>query len=248
MKKGAVGIGIASIAALIGAPAFAADMAVKARPQVSVVAARWTGFYGGFNAGAAWASTQFGWNSPGPAAAILADSMATLHPAGFAGGGQIGYNYQINSLVLGAEADIDYTDLSASRQVPTPPFANQVNEAFTSHWLATFRGRLGYSTDRILIYATGGLALAQTKLYDALGFNAETASTDRTKAGWTAGGGVEWAVDPKWSVKAEYLYVDLGSVNFSQLTDAAGVAIDTGIFGHKMRENIARVGLNYRLN
>jgi outer membrane immunogenic protein len=121
------------------------------------------------------------------------------------------------------------------------------HEDFHSRWLATFRGRLGWVVNPILlIYGTGGLAVAQVGTTDSVvasstSFNTVSASTTRT--GWTVGGGVEWMFVPRWSVKAEYLYVDLGSFSTTSVlsTDPRG----TIVHDHHLTENIARVGLNY---
>src|SRR6185312_12047858 len=91
--------------------------------------------------------------------------------------------------------------------------------SFKSDWLVTLRPRLGYAFDRLLLYATGGLAIANQKFSQSIvQLNTpfvETGAVSRTSTGWTAGAGAEYALDNRWSLKAEYLYVDLGSVSFS---------------------------------
>jgi outer membrane immunogenic protein len=142
------------------------------------------------------------------------------------------------------------------------------NVTHTIDWFGTVRGRVGYAAGPALFYVTGGLAYGEversgnvagitTSVFApgtafnnfAGGYNASS-----TKTGWTVGGGVEGKIWTNWSVKAEYLYVDLGSTTDSFNTvygpggfPATGIAAtrtDTAIY----RDNIFRVGLNYHFN
>jgi outer membrane immunogenic protein len=70
-----------------------------------------------------------------------------------------------------------------------------------------------------------------------------TVSGSETRAGWTVGGGVEWMFAPRWSVKAEYLYVDLGTFSTTSADSLAPIA--TIVHDNRLRENIARLGVNY---
>jgi outer membrane immunogenic protein len=241
-------VALFAISTLIGTSAWAADMAVKAPPAPSDAPTySRTGFYAGLNAGAAWGSSQNAWTvSPFfDAPAIPADATTTLRVSGFTGGGQAGYNYQVNNLVWGLEGDIGYTNLNVHRTTSTPPFLNQVDENYANDWLATFRGRLGVSPiDPLLLYATGGLSVAQIKLYDAQNFNATSNTSNSTRTGWTVGGGAEWPFAQNWTAKAEYLFVDLGTVTFNNL--AAAGFIQPGTYSHRLNENIVRAGINYR--
>ena len=104
-----------------------------------------------------------------------------------------------------------------------------------------------------MIYATGGLAIANVKFADAAAFpvsnrqvplpSINAASSDDTRTGWTAGGGVEWMFAPKWSLKVEGLYVDLGNVNFISSNSLAPAA--TIAHHHTLTETIARAGINW---
>jgi outer membrane immunogenic protein len=249
MKRTAVG-GLAIAALLIAAhfgTANAADMPTKAPVYDPAPAISWTGFYAGINVGAGWASSTESWTVPFFNAAITNAAATTLRPSGAIGGLQLGYNYQIQSIVLGAEADFDETDIGTQRQVPTPPFVNQVNENFSSHWLGTLRARLGIASDRLLFFGTGGLAVARVQLYDGVGFNTSSNSTDQTRSGWVVGGGAEWAFSRQWSLKSEYLYVNLGTITFNSLNSSI-FGPTPGLFSHRIDEQIARVGLNYRFN
>jgi outer membrane immunogenic protein len=122
----------------------------------------------------------------------------------------------------------------------------------TSRWLATFRGRLGVAFDRVLFYGTGGLPVGKVSysdfiLYVSPGGATNAAAASQTRTGWTADGGVEWALTSNWSVKAEYLYVDLGTTSYvSNNSIPAVFSTVNWTYSHHFTKNIARVGLNYR--
>jgi outer membrane immunogenic protein len=193
---------------------------------------------------------------------------------GFIGGGQIGYNYQFyNSWVAGLEADIQGIATSNStigvftvtpRTPFFPPDAVDTN-IFTSRklsYIGTVRGRIGFLvTPTLLAYGTGGLAYGGIKSTTGIFgqedpntgsnpfFGAGFAST--TQIGWTAGGGVEWMFLPNWSVKAEYLYYNLGSVTYnigplsSNLTTGATSFVNTAAARTHFNGNIVRAGIDY---
>jgi outer membrane immunogenic protein len=186
----------------------------------------WTGFYIGANAGYGWgnADTQF---EPQPNPVSFGGvEPTTLQPeseAGVIGGGQIGYNYQWNRFVLGAEADFQGSDVSGTKVVS--PIINVIGRSdgpgtfLEAHektdWFGTVRLRIGFTPFcRLLLYGTGGLAYGHVNYAATSDFSAippaRIASFDKIKAGWTAGGGFEYALTQRWSVKVEYLYYDLG--------------------------------------
>jgi outer membrane immunogenic protein len=117
--------------------------------------------------------------------------------SGILGGGQLGYNYQLGPLfVLGVETDFQGTSFGGGDSGPFgfgPPGRSRGVD-----WFGTARGRVGFTPldPHVLIYGTGGFAYGDDGL--------------RMRDGWTAGGGVEWAFAPRWSVKGEYLYTDFG--------------------------------------
>lgn len=154
-------------------------------------------------------------------------------------------------LVFGIEGDLQYTGLSGSRSggalVP-PGIFDSFTQPVESKWLGTLRGRLGVAFGSWLPYVTGGLAAGRVS-YSDFGFfpflpSSNSASAAETRVGWTAGGGVEWKFAPRWSVKAEYLYVDLGSTSYTSLNSSVGADASI-IHNHHLTENIARIGLNY---
>ena len=274
-----------ALSAVFGVSAVsAADLAVKA-PVAPVVAPAysWAGFYIGGNVGYSWgraasnlnadpvtvnlnALTPF--NTPGFA------GSDTLTPKGAIGGGQIGYNWQTSpNWVFGVEADLQASGEKASRSFsnpfsftappPNPPFPvagiATMDYAADITWFGTVRGRVGYALDRVMLYATGGLAYGGVKLAGTntvngtvagLPFMAVTAiGHSQVNAGWTVGAGIEGALGDRWSWKAEYLYLNLGSMNdpdiLLQVISASGGRVTTHT---DYTDNIARVGLSYRLN
>lgn len=198
---------------------FAADMA---RPAPRAYPAKapayqpydWSGFYGGLNAGYGWGSSKF-----------TTDGSNTS-PEGALLGGTIGYNYQWGQTVFGVESDFDWNDARGSTACTLGAGTCRTK----SDWLGTTRLRLGYAADRFMPYITGGAAYGNIKA-DVPGLGSDS----DTKLGWTVGAGAEYAFTPNWSVKAEYLYVDLGKFNCT----ACGSNV-------KFNENIVRTGLNYK--
>jgi len=175
-----------ALSTALGTAAQAADLPVRSAPPAPVVAAAavftWTGFYVGVNAG-------YGWNANDDD--VVIPGVGTFEAddeGGFVGGGQIGYNHQIGSFVLGAEADIQYADIGGDND-----FDGILNgdDGDDESWFGTVRARAGVAFDRALIYATGGFAFAD----------------DAT--GWTVGGGLEYAFTNNLSAKVEGLYVNL---------------------------------------
>jgi outer membrane immunogenic protein len=220
MRRHSLGFAIACVMSVaVTSAASAADLPRKAAPySPSYYAPTWSGFYAGVNAGYGWASYDTSTGS---------DKMK-----GFIGGGQLGYNWQISSFVLGVEGDFQYSGQKRSETAVIGGITITGDEKV--QWFGTARGRVGYAFDSVMIYATGGAAWSNLKASaSALGL---TVSTDTTKMGWTAGGGVEWMFLPRWSVKAEYLYIDSGSTDLT----VAGVTVSG-----KLKDQVARLGVNY---
>jgi outer membrane immunogenic protein len=118
-------------------------------------------------------------------------------------------------------------------------------------FFGTVRGRLGYVFDRTLVYATGGFAFGDVNntvnFFGPAGQLQFTGSTDNVETGYTVGGGIEHAFAPNWSVKAEYLFYDLGrnTVNVAVVPGSGGGG--TGYNSTFSNEgHIARIGLNYK--
>lgn len=189
----------------------------------------WSGFYAGVNAGAAINNTDIEneFISNRQRVDVLQHNL-TSDQTVFTGGGMLGYNHQIDRVVLGVEADFSYLGFSednSKRVVRTfeefPGFEVRTKNdlSFEANWFGTIRGRLGYAFDNVLIYGTAGAAyghLSAEQSYTACAINCLDlldGSESVVNWGWTAGGGVEVGFD-RWSLGAEYLFVDLGSADW----------------------------------
>jgi outer membrane immunogenic protein len=247
--------GAISVALVATFPANAADVpdAAPLRAIAPLSADRWTGLYAGANLGGVWGNDAVSWTAPGlgfnsfATADVNASSPGHIRAAGFTGGGQVGYNYQIQSIVLGAEADLGYAGISGSRSFISIVYHNPYDQSVDSNWLATFRGRLGFVNGTWFGYVTGGLAVANVSSTDRFigehGVGPVNGSADQVRAGWTAGVGVEWAFAPQWTAKLEYLYVDLATASDVAVGTVNGAVIN---HDHSLTENVVRVGVNFR--
>ncbi|MDE2577976.1 MAG: porin family protein [Hyphomicrobiales bacterium] len=217
--------------------AFAADLPSRrtaVAPYMPVAVApvfTWTGAYVGLNGGGWLNSSRFalgGYNQGG--GALI--------------GGTLGYNWQMNNFVFGVETDLDYrTKSNVGSFWPT-----QTRDGL----FGTLRGRAGLAFNNFMIYGTGGLAygtptapntfFAPAAIFGANAFGARVGNSPLS-VGWTAGVGVEAALDQNWSVKAEYLYADLGSKQQSYLLSTAP---GWAVVNHDTRMHTVRAGLNYR--
>jgi outer membrane immunogenic protein len=127
--------------------------------------------------------------------------------------------------------------------------------------LGTLRGRVGYAFDRVLLYATGGLAYGRTELNtsitDVVGGRwcgpaglCAAASSSQWQTGWAAGAGLDWAFAPQWSLRGEYLHYDLGSRNQKQFDPQFNPAFPVPVFNSSaaFRGDIVRAAVNFKLN
>jgi outer membrane immunogenic protein len=256
--------------ALSAASASAADLSPRTYTKAPAMVAynNWTGFYLGLNAGGAWTdsnvttSTVFsptGYFANTSPAAIAAVGNQNINRAGFTGGLTAGYNWQVDRAVLGVETDFNYFGVKGSSTgtgIYPCCVANSftVNTSESSNWLWTLRGRAGFLvTPALLLYGTGGLAVADVKasylFTDNFAAATESAAVSSTRYGWTAGVGGEYALMNGWSIKAEYLHVDLGraSTTSTNLTTAGG-PFPVNVFTHtvNLTSDIGRVGINYK--
>ena len=282
-------LGIAAVAGsalLTGiVTASAADMAVKAPPMAPPPAFSWTGFYIGANIGGAWTpsngGSDFGPLFPPfavlppitPVFTVIPGQLASLAgsgtQSGVIGGGQIGYNWQVNQVVLGVEADAVSTGLkgstaSASRSFGPPILPVTVTQTVTVDfgaidWMATFRGRAGFAADRALFYVTGGAAVTRiggstTTVINGPGIGLPAGSFSATNGGaatlwgWTVGAGVEWAFSNNWSVAGEYRHTDFGNRGTTfTVPNGLGSVFATGTSSSRLTVDQATARLNYRL-
>jgi outer membrane immunogenic protein len=234
----------ASILLTIGGTAFAADLPLAPPPPPPSPIVSWSGFYLGVNAGGVSGTSDNNYSiAGGPAFASLDNPLA-----GAVGGAQLGYNWQFWRIVYGLETD--FQGSSARDSITTPCLPALCGLPLTASygqelpWFGTVRGRVGFTSAGWLLYATGGYAYGRLDTNASATAGAATASlsTHDNLSGWTVGGGIEVEVAPRWSVKAEYLYVDLGRASHSWVFPGV-VTVNDSVH---VTENVMRAGLNFR--
>jgi len=210
-------------------PASAADLKVPAKAPAAIVAPPdvWTGLYGGVNLGYGWDTSAF------PINAFPTTIDFAAQPQGVVGGIQIGYGMHSGILYAGLETDIQGAALRGSAAMPGLLTVNG-----NMDWFGTVRARLGLVLfNDLLVYGTGGFAYGNVS--DSFSFSGGPSATGgATQTGWVVGAGVEHALAPGWTIKAEYLRVDLGTVT---ATDPVTSITLTPTF----QADIVRAGVNY---
>jgi opacity protein-like surface antigen/outer membrane receptor protein involved in Fe transport len=176
----------------------------------------WTGFYFGADGGFAWQRATV---------TLTTASGAVLTPYGYSGTGPfagsfVGGNYQFNRFVLGVEGDWQWSNLTGSNQtlaplgatgvLPSGPFAVST----TTKDYGSIRGRLGVAFDRFLVFGTGGWTTGNPSTAFALTGAAPFVTTGGKSNGWTAGGGIEYAITDTILGRIEYRYTDLQASGF----------------------------------
>ncbi len=165
------------------------------------------------------------------------NELDNLHPEGWLGGGQVGCNWQMDSLVFGVEGDITATGMDDSM-----PHNDEPDEDFLDSevdWLASLRGRMGIANGGLLFYGTGGVAWARHSLTDT-----DDSSTQFTDHGWVAGAGIEYMMANNWVLRGEYLHYafsETHSFGSSDLPDG-----DEGDSYSLEDVDVIRVGLSYK--
>jgi outer membrane immunogenic protein len=199
----------------------------------------WTGWYVGLNGGGGWGQTNH--TATVNAAGLPPVTTNNFNTSGWLGGGTIGYNYQMGQWLVGAEADLDWSNIRGTFN-GTVPVAGVGAAAFSLssqlNWLDTTRVRVGWVWDHTLFYGTAGAAVggvtataAASAAAGGIGA-AVTAADTQTRFGWTAGAGVEYAFNNYLSAKVEYMYVNLGT--------QTQINVDSV----KFNTNIVRAGIN----
>ncbi|HJU09729.1 MAG TPA: outer membrane protein [Candidatus Binataceae bacterium] len=252
----------ATILGLSG-PVAAADIAVADLPVAprSYYANRaaeysWSGFYFGVNGGYGLGNSD--WSDPNNPSG--ANTTGNFHISGPVVGGTIGGNFQFGQVVLGAEADFDYSQLKGTTSpangfcaLTTASFAMSTSCESENTWMATVRARIGYAFYRTLVYGTGGLAVGGIRA-GVTGPGITPTFDSTTEPGWTAGGGLELALSNHWTVRAEYLYISLshgactsancGYDGLNPATFALIPAADTV----KFSTSLVRLGVDYKFS
>jgi outer membrane immunogenic protein len=251
MSKSLV-IAVAFASLVTAGTAIAADVSYQAAPPVPpppTPTFSWTGFYVGAHAGPGWSLSEQTF-SGGTQNGIRQDvnNENNYTGTGFLGGAQAGFNYQVGPWVWGVEAQFSWADLDGKDHCIAASPVALLNCDTKANWLGTAAARIGFASDRTMIFVKGGGAWVHDK-YD-LSFFApppRSDSVDQTRSGWVFGTGVEYAFYGNWSAKVEYDYLDLGTqaVTFPGLP-----AFDPQFIGTtvtiRQRIQLVKFGLNYR--
>jgi opacity protein-like surface antigen len=214
------------------------------------------------------------WPSTDPTFAALPanappNSALRFSPSGFAGGAQVGFNKQFGSLVFGVESDYDYvgarskasmSGVYSGATIGGTPFSGgyTISQSQQLNSLGTFRAKLGFTPmDDLLLYATGGLAFGQTSATSAASIpntggvlpndSAFQGTRENWAVGYAIGGGVEYALDRNWSVRAEAIYYDLGHSSVVGVANLVGQTIQTDT-DTTYKGYMLRLGLNYEFD
>jgi outer membrane immunogenic protein len=206
--------------------------------ETSPVAAEydWSGLYAGVRFGYADGKSDF---FIGGAGGGGTDVTAPLDPDGFIGGVHIGFNQELaNRFVLGAEADLAYSNVDA---VTTFAGAGALLESELK-WSGSARLRAGYAFDRTLPYITAGVAAAKYEMsVIGSGLGGSITIHDETHLGWTVGAGVEHAFTDRWIASVEYRYSDFGKKDISVPLFGPGTVANIDL-----KTQDLRVGLSYK--
>jgi outer membrane immunogenic protein len=215
----------------------------------------WTGLYVGGNVGYGFGNDLVAQTVRSGPLFATSDPNTHLTPKGVVGGVQLGYNWQGGrNWLVGFEADLQGSAQTDTACAPTTCFIQGGTTSIITvqhqlDYFGTLRGRLGAINDNVLYYVTGGAAFGHVKqtvnvndtLLTTPDFSTHGLTADMI--GWVIGGGIEAALWGGWTAKAEYLYMDLGSLS-NTFTLADGEVLTTN---STIRDHIVRIGANYHL-
>jgi outer membrane immunogenic protein len=237
--------------------AFAADLPSRYAPAPAfapVPTFTWTGFYVGAQIGYGWENGDdiFIPNTPvdlgGGYTAVFSGSSNGAE--GVLGGAHVGYNMQMGNVVFGVEGDIEASNVETDATVSATFYGPRLGAGASAtaqakvqlNWAGSIRGRLGFAFDRLLVYGTGGVAVADLEESVSLvvpafpALNAAASASD-TVWGWTLGGGLEYAFTNNLTARAEYRYTRLDG-----LDERPSFATD----GDDPHLHVVRVGASYK--
>jgi outer membrane immunogenic protein len=244
MRKHSSMLLAAATIGLLASQALAADLPRKAPPAAPPLPPppTWTGCYIGANVGGIFGRGDAHFDT---------FEIGSNDRSGFTGGGQIGCDYQFaGGWVIGIRNMFNGTSLGRDRTLFDPITATTVTVNTDFNWFDTLTGRIGYAfAPNWLLYGQGGVAWAKASadvtFTDGLG-NFLSGSIDKTRTGWTAGGGVEWMFARGWSAFLEGNYMDFGDHDHSVF--GAGVICPVGgcNFTTHAKAATVLVGVNYR--
>lgn len=171
--------------------------------------------------------------------------------SGFIGGAQAGYNWQQGTWVYGVETDLSGSGLKTSLNgglssaIPCP--GDAASTSAKVDWYGTARGRAGWTVDKLFFYGTGGLAYGHVDLSGTYTANGATvnADTSAVRAGWVAGAGIEYMLQPDLTLTLGYQYVDLGTLGLTASSPLAATVVTLNANAHAAF-SVVSVGFNWR--
>ena len=225
----------------------------------------WTGFYVGGNLGWAQLDGEFHDRDQFFSKQRRFDDDEDAFTAGV----QTGYNLQCGNVVFGVETDINWVDFDSDDDKFGHKRFNWATKSWerqrfnldrSMDWFGTIRGRIGWTNDRIMVYATAGAAYTELNRghrgigRDGWGWSDLHNDSDDVTWGWVGGGGVEWLWSPNLSFKAEALWIDFESGDNDaviEFTKGKGKPWEYSWhekkrFDHDDDMVVVRVGLNYK--
>lgn len=219
---------VLSASLLASATAYAADLNWNSAPAANnmyspSMASSWSGFYIGANGGFAFGSHESRSTAGGP--------ITENNSGGGTLGATAGYNLDMGGFVLGTEADLQWAAIGYSEDRGAGEFKSDID------FFGTIRGRAGMTFGQVMPYVTGGFAAGRGTTSEPNGAGA-TVSQSATHMGWTVGAGLEAQATSNISLKAEYLYVDLGTQEYAGLP--------SGGLDVTQRFSVVRAGINYK--
>lgn len=228
----------------------------------------WTGYYAGVNLGAAMGTAEMGLSPSGaffgPTAIDISDGnfwrgSRDLDSTDLTSGVQAGYQQAFGRYVLGVEADIGYLGLEDSASVtafnPGSGGTYRLDQKMETDLFASLRPRLGYVPEALsndlLLFVTGGVTLTRAKVEQTFtqlnaAYSSQGLREEKTLLGWTAGAGMEYALSRQWSLKGEYSYADLGTIENNGASGNAGFANYTTDNKAELSAHMLRLGLSFR--
>lgn len=193
-------------------------------------------------------------NPLAPELAQVSPRAVNMNDEGFIAGAELGYNWLLIPGLFGLEGELSYAQLSSANGLSILPSNVTTSMAKNINWLGFVRARFGQLiTPDMLVYLSAGPAFGQTTLefaqnlglfYAVSSDGYVTAQHQQTKAGWTAGGGLEYVISEHLSMKAEYLYVDLGQVKLNFIDPFE--MMEAHLISSHFNSNLLRLGINYK--
>jgi outer membrane immunogenic protein len=220
--------------------ALAADMPRKATPMAAEQPPYWGGCYAGGDIGYAWARDRDTETVLGTGVLSPFSPTDTVPANGPKAGGYLGCNWQWGAAyVIGVEGDLEWAHARGTVTFPNsgPPldfYDTRIDNQ------SSVRGRIGYTFDRLLLYATVGGAFGHITEHDVVAATGQFSDTSATRSGLTAGAGVDIAATERWLLRLEYRYTNFGTI-----------AYNSSVFpgfneNHKISENVIRWGVSYK--